>query len=438
MSLLLRMKRKIKKASEIIIKIKKLLRSESFMKENKASEKDFTRERKMPFVPLIVFMINLVKQTLQKELTHFINIISKKDKNITKSAFSQSRMKLKHTAFIELNNLLGEEFYTDNEFNLWEGLRLLAVDGIKLQLPNNQPILKEFGGSNNGSSMIVPMAQASTCFDILNEIIINSEISHCDTAEYTLALKHFIKTKEKDLLIYDRGYDGTWFMFYHFCCKRDFVIRMAKNSILQVRDFFSSDEESKMIEITKLHQDSKDQLKKLGLEFKPFRIRLVKVILDNGEIEVLATSLIDEEKYLNSIFKGLYKKRWGIETSYDHLKNNLQIENFTGLTPLSIKQDFFANMFITNLQTIIAIDAQEEISEETKERKHHYKINKNLSLGFMKDKIVEILMKNDDKYMEELKMLFKIEPVPIRDGRKFPRIDHGPRKKYHMNKKKAI
>ena len=138
MLLLLRMKRKIKKASEIVIKIKKLLRSEIFMKKNKASEKDFTRERKMPFVPLIVFMINLVKQTLQKELTHFINIISKKDKNITKSAFSQSRMKLKHTAFIELNNLLGEEFYTDNEFNLWEGLRLLAVDGIKLQLPNNQ------------------------------------------------------------------------------------------------------------------------------------------------------------------------------------------------------------------------------------------------------------------------------------------------------------
>ena len=80
----------------------------------------------------------------------------------------------------------------------------------------------------------------------------------------------------------------------------------------------------------------------------------------------------------------------------------------------------------------------EKEREETKERKHHYKINRNLSLGFMKDKIVEILMKNDENYMEELKELFKIEPVPIRDGRNFPRIDHGPRKKYHMNKKKAI
>jgi len=438
MLLLLRMKRKIKKASEIVIKIKKLLRSEIFMKKNKASEKDFTRERKMPFVPLIVFMINLVKQTLQKELTHFINIISKKDKNITKSAFSQSRMKLKHTAFIELNNLLAEEFYTDNEFNLWNGFRLLAVDGVKLQLPGSPSILQEFGGSKNNSKMIVPLAQGSTCFDILNEMIINSEISNCDTSEYSLALQHFSKTKENDLLIYDRGYDGTWFMFYHIHLKRNFVIRMAKNSILQVQAFFSSGEESKVIEITTLHQDSKNQLRKLDLEFKSFKIRLVKVILNNGEIEVLATSLLDEERYPASIFKNLYKNRWGIETSYDHLKNNLQIENFTGLTPLSIRQDFFANLFITNLQTIIAREVQEEINEETKERKHHYKINRNLSLGFMKDKIVEILMKNDENYMEELKELFKIEPVPIRDGRNFPRIDHGPRKKYHMNKKKAI
>lgn len=347
-------------------------------------------------------------------------------------------MKLKPEAFVELNNVIIEEFYTDNVFELWRGFRLLVVDGVKLQLPGSQSILQEFGGSNNGSGMIVPMAQASTCFDILNEIIINSEVSHCDIAEYPLALQHLNKTKENDLLIYDRGYDGTWFMFYHTCRKRNFVIRMAKNSILQVQAFFSSDEESKIIEITTLHQDSKNQLKELGIEFKPFKIRLVKVILDNGEIEVLATSLLDKEKYPNSLFKNLYKKRWGIETNYDHLKNNLQIENFTGLTPVSIKQDFFANVFITNLQAIIARDAQEEISEETKTRKHSYKVNRNLSLGFMKDKIVQILMKNDDKYMEELKELFKIEPVPIRDGRKFPRIDHGPRKKFHMNKKKAI
>lgn len=432
------MKNQKKRLEETINRIKRRIHSKKFMERNRFNEKHFTRKRKMSFIPLVVFMLNIVKKTLQKELTCFIRAVSKKDKNITKSAFSQSRMKFKHTGFIELNEVLLDDFYTDNDVDLWRGFRLLAIDGVKIQLPNSPPIIDEFGGSKNNSEMIVGLAQASTCFDLLNEMIINSEISHSDTAEYTLALKHFPKTKENDLLIYDRGYDGMWFMFYHLSIKRNFVIRMAENSIMQVRDFFSSNEESRIIEVDKLHQDSKEQLKKLGIEFKPFNIRLVKVILDNGEIEVLATSLLDEKKYPSTIFKKLYGRRWGIETSYDFLKNNIQIENFTGLTPLSIKQDFYANLFIINLQSLIARDVQEEIDENTKERKHPYKVNRNLSLGFMKDRVVDILMKNDDKYVQELKELFKIEPLPVRKNRKFPRVDHGPRKKFHINKKKAV
>ena len=430
--------KKPKSVKETIKKIKRRIHSKSFIERSRFDEKYFTRKRKMSFIPLIVFMLNIIKQTLQKELTNFIRNISKKDKNITKSAFSQSRMKLKHTAFIELNEVLLDDFYTDNNINLWRGFRLLAIDGVKIQLPTSPPIIEEFGGSKNQNDLIAPLAQASTCYDLLNEMIINSEISHCNTAEYTLALKHLPKTKENDLLIYDRGYDGMWFMFYHLCIKRNFVIRMAENSIMQVRDFFSSDMESRIIEVDKLHPDSKEQLKKLGIEFKSFKIRLVRVILDNGEVEVLATSLLNEFKYPASIFKKLYRRRWGIESNYDFLKNNIQIENFTGLTPLSIKQDFFANLFIVNLQSLIAKDIQDEINEETKERKHPYKFNRNLSLGFMKDRIIDVLMKNDDKYMEELKELFKIEPLPIRKNRKFPRIDHGPRRKYHINKKKAV
>ena len=297
------MKKRKKRADKTVIKIKKLIHSKNFLERNRFDNKNFTRKRKMSFVQMIVFMLNLVKQTLQKELTHFIEIISKKDKNITKSAFSQSRMKLKHTAFIELNGVLLEDFYTDNDIDLWRGFRLLAIDGVKLQLPNSPSIIEEFGGSINNSKMISASAQASTCYDLLNEMIINSEISHCDTAEYTLALKHLIKTKGNDLLIYDRGYDGMWFMFYHLYIKRNFVIRMAKNSISQVQEFFSSEKESIIIDVENLHQDSKEQLKKLGLEFKPFKIRLVRVILDNGETEVLATSLLDETKYPSKIFK---------------------------------------------------------------------------------------------------------------------------------------
>lgn len=85
-------------------KIKEKIESQSFLESNRKSKNDFTRIRKLPFSSLILFMINLIKQTLQKELTLFMKHFSKnKFGNITKSAFCQSRLNLEPKAFLELN-----------------------------------------------------------------------------------------------------------------------------------------------------------------------------------------------------------------------------------------------------------------------------------------------------------------------------------------------
>ena len=433
------MKRKRKKSKKFINYIRNQIYSKQFLESNRKSDKDFTRKRKLTFPKIILFMLNSIKKSLQKELTEFFLNFSN-EKNITNSAFCQSRMKLSHTAFIELNDGVIKEFYTDNIFNLWNGFRLLAIDGSRLQLPLSLELIEDFGFAENQGAVPVPMAQASSCYDLLNNMIINSEIDRYETSEYNLALKHLQKCQfEKDLLIYDRYYDGMWFMFYHILNKKDFIIRMARNSINEVQNFFSSNEESKIIEITKLHQDSKDQLRKLGLEFNPFKIRLVKVILDNGEIEVLATSLLDKKKYPNKEFKWLYGKRWGIETEFDHLKNHLMIEDFTGLSSLSVLQDFFVSMFMANMQQIFINEAQEELKEQKNDTEYAYKINRNLSFGFMKDRFVKILLdKNADRNIRDLKELFKINPSPIRKGRSFPRVFHQFRKKFYIKKKRAV
>ena len=433
------MKRKKKKSKKFINYIRNQIYSKQFLESNRNSDKDFTRKRKLTFPKIILFMLNSIKKSLQKELTEFFLNFSN-EKNITNSAYSQSRMKLNYTAFIELNDGIVKEFYTDNIFDLWNGFRLLAIDGSRLQLPLSLELIEDFGFAENQGAVPVPMAQASYCYDLLNNMIINSEIDRYETSEYNLALKHLQKCQyEKDLLIYDRYYDGMWFMFYHILNKKDFIIRMAKNSITEVQNFFSSNEESKIIEVTKLHQDSKEQLKKLGLEFNPFKIRLVKVILDNGEIEVLATSLLDKKKYPNKEFKWLYGKRWGIETEFDHLKNHLMIEDFTGLSSLSVLQDFFVSMFMANMQQIFISEAQDELKYQKKDTEYKYKINKNLSFGFMKDRFVKILLdKNADRNIRDLKELFKINPSPIRKGRSFPRVFHQFRKKFYIKKKRAV
>ena len=82
-------------------------------------------------------------------------------------------------------------------------------------------------------------------------------------------------------------------------------------------------------------------------------------------------------------------------------------------------QDFFVAFFVSNVQTLIIKDLNEEIKELNKNKKYDYKVNTNLSYGFMKDRIVSMFLKkqNMQNVLEELKRLFKKHLVPIRPDR---------------------
>jgi len=432
--------KRIKRESGLVVNdIRKKLDSNVFVKHCRVSEKDFTRDRKLPFKSLILFMLNIIKQTLQKELTHFVSLFGgEKVDSITKSAYCQSRMKLKHTGFIELNDVILKSFYTRCSFKKWNNFIVLGVDGSRLNLPFSKEILDDFGVKLKGN--IMPQARISTCYDLLNDIIIDSQIENVDKSERFLTLKHLENIKKinnKVMMIFDRGYAALWLMFYLLMKKADFVMRL-KLDFPEVDLFLKSEDFSRIIDYNECSKKSISQLKKLRLVFHSIKIRLVKVILDDGTIEVLATSLLDKKIYPTEIFKDLYFLRWGIETNFDRLKNKIEVENFTGLSTLSVLQDYYANMFILNLQSIIARDVQSEIDEDKTELKHKYNVNKNLSLGYMKDKVINILTSKNPRYMDELIDLFKIEPNPIRKGRKFPRDFSVSKRKYNINQKKAV
>ena len=431
----------MKDSIKIIETIKNEIYSTNFMNASKNNKSDFTRNRKLSFTSIILFILNSIRSTLQKELTNFMELISSSattPKKISKSAFSQSRMKLNPEGFIHLNNILSREFYSDNDFPKWKGFRLLSIDGSTCQLPYSNLLKEHFGYVTGNHSKNFPIARTSCLYDLLNNIIINSKIDSIHKGEYTLASEHFDKLRKKDLLILDRGYGAIWLFYYLFQKGCDFVVRLQQGFIKEADDFRDSKEFSKVIEIEDCHYKSKNQLAQLGIEFQPFKLRLVKVILDTGEIEILATSLIDEKEYPTKIFKELYFMRWGVETNYDHLKNQIEIENFSGRTVLAIEQDFYASILMSNFQSLMIRDAEKGMNLVDKKKKHPYKINRNLSFAYMKDRFIKILLSDDPRYYEQLKELFKVEPVPVRDGRKFERYKRARHKKYFLNKQRAV
>jgi len=57
-----------------------------------------------------------------------------------------------------------------------------------------------------------------------------------------------------------------------------------------------------------------------GLATDPIPLRLIRVKLKSGEIEGLATSLLEEQTYPSTWFKYLYHLRWGVEEGYKREK----------------------------------------------------------------------------------------------------------------------
>ena len=52
------------------------------------------------------------------------------------------------------------------------------------------------------------------------------------------------------------------------------------------------------------------------------KVRFLRIPLENGEIEILATSLLDKRRFAYKEFKQLYYRRWGIETFFQILKKS--------------------------------------------------------------------------------------------------------------------
>ena len=168
---------------------------------------------------------------------------------------------------------------------------------------------------------------------------------------------------------------------------------------------------------------SVEQCIKKGLPTCPLRLRLIRVELD-GEVEVLITNLMDEKVFPAREFKELYHLRWLVEENYKRLKQWVEIENFSGKSVLSVKQDFHAKVLTTNLTAMVANAAQKQVDKATSHRKHDYQINFAQALSKMKNTLVELLLFSTQKLQSKLEMLIDFMACtiePIREGRSYPR-----------------
>lgn len=364
-------------ASKIIGKTHEKINSSEFCEKHRVSEKYFTRLRCMSFVSIVILCLNFLRKSLQVEIDRYMELTDPEiEKPMSKQAFSKARHKISPDAFKEIYEISVETILENDGIGRYKGYRIFAIDGTELQLPISNEIASRFPQARGTFS---PRARASILCDVITGFSVHCNIETIKLGERDLAMEHlryFESLKQtKDLIIFDRGYPSKALIKYLDDNGFKYLMRLQKSFNAQIDNTNKSD---------------------FYVTIYDGNIRVIKLVLSSGETEVLITNL-GRKAFKKSEFQELYNLRWGVETKYNTLKNKLEIESFSGKTIVTVLQDFYATLYLSNIVSSIKSESDEIICEDNanKNLKYDYITNENLLIGKLKDKLVMILLNPD-------------------------------------------
>jgi hypothetical protein len=155
-------------------------------------------------------------------------------------------------------------------------------------------------------------------------------------------------------------------------------------------------------------------------------VRLVKVRLTTGEVEVLGTDLLDAQTYPAAEFQEVYGWRWGHETYHDRLKNIFAVERCSGMSVRAIEQDFYGVIFLATMESILSKPAQAQLTAQGQARgcARPLKVNRAVSYVAVLAHVVELLYdprRTAGETLAAIEHLLQTTPTRHRSDRHFER-----------------
>lgn len=435
-----------------IVKLFDTLRSKlcdaDFIARCRVRAQDFTRHRQLSFPVVMLFILQKTVKSLQRHLHEFLDELAGGElfEPVTAGALTHARAKLKHAAFIELNQgtLVPWIYGSEHNQNLrrWRGHRLLGIDSSLLRLPNSQELREQFNlvevkNQSGRTGTSYPEGRMSVVYDLLNRVGLDGRLEPGSLGEVELAIEQLSKASAGDVLINDRGFTGYRYLAWHHRLGLHHISRCSTASFAAAQELFRANRGgcSRVIRLM-ARADERVELRRLGLPLE-LKVRLISVRLPTGELEVLVSSLLDEQQYPTEEFLQVYHWRWGHETFYHVLKSRLDLENFSGQTGEAVRQDFHAALLLCNLETILVGPVQDQLQRSSSQQSHPKQINHAVTFHALKDQLIELLYSPApiEEVVEKLQRLFRGSPVSVRPHRKPPRPRPSLARSYHFQRR---
>lgn len=415
----------------IIQSIKEYITTPGKLEPHRAKN-HFVRKRKLSLFQVIMYLLYTSKASMFQNLSRIREDLGNLDfPDISKQALSKARQFINPALFKELYYLSVDLFYKQlPSRKFWNGYHLFAIDGSKIELPNSKSNFEFFGemfGYPDPNRRFT-MGLGSIVYDVLDDYIVHASFQRYLASERSAALEHLhnledLNIYQNSVVIFDRGYYSE--DMFRYCVEHQHLCLMRLKQNYNIAKKCSGDI------ITVLPGNEKDRT-------EDTKIRVIEVILNDGTKEYLATNLFDSH-ISQQMFRELYFYRWPVETKYKELKSRLAIEEFSGATTTSVLQEFYINVLLSNLSSLIKNQVDEEIQITAKStNKYRYQANRAFIIGRIKTIAPKILCNLfdlsviDRLYKESLRCRSQIMPE-----RTFRRKKNKAIGRTHFNNKKV-
>ncbi len=339
---------------------------------------------------MVQFNLCLIKQSTATEINNFFEKIDVAPP--TKQSFGIARRKLKIELFEDIFKKIAKKYYTLNNKANKPKYRIKAFDSTTVQVPDSVTNREIFGAYSNNTCTY---ASTKLCayFDISQHLVSNLYLQNRTKSDINCAIEAVDDLESKDIGVYDRGFGGHTLMYLHSHKKKNYIIRQIADSSNTIANFVKSDEND--IFITEhLNERAAKNLRESGYlvskESDKVSSRLVKIILPTGEIEVLATNVLD---LTVAELAAIYRLRWCIETYFSYVKNVFGLPIFSGYDQIAIEQDIWSLFTFYNLQSMFVNEANLTLEKTNQTKKRAYKINRAVGLNILKKDFQKLFIK---------------------------------------------
>ena len=277
-----------------------------------------------------------------------------------KSSFTRARQRL-GAGVIEavFRRLAGPVAPSDLAGAFWRGMRVAAVDGFVLDVPDTPANRAAFGGPSDakGQAAGFPQARVVTLTETGTHASIDASVGGFAGGEPELAIA-MAASAAGMLVIMDRGFPGVALWKAYTQAGAHLLIR-ARSSVAR-RPVQVLDDGTYLARMNLAGQK--------GAHPGGVLVRVIEYRVDGGEVVRLLTDLMDPVAFPAAELAALYQERWESESSFRQVKTFQRgpLEILRSADPDLVRQEIWAHLTVHHCLTriIMGLASEERIDPD--------------------------------------------------------------------------